>query len=144
MAQGQIALALCALVGAPLAAADMPANWANMVLDPAPFTAWTATSSDGLSKRGQVSIPFTNIAGQEDVVAYSRADLVGNAQQRGFSHGELFADDIFQFYKVTPFTHTITIIIIIIIIIIINTLTPVCFCCCLTGLSWTRLTPALG
>jgi len=91
----KIALAL-ALAAA--AQATMPLNWENVVLDPAPYTTWVATSSDGLSRRAQVDVPFVNASGVGDMISYSRVDLVGNAQQRGFAQGELFAQDIYNFY----------------------------------------------
>lgn len=59
------------------------------ILDPAPYTAWTSTSSDGLSRRADVEVPFTNSTGSADFVTMLRVDLVGDAAQRGQAQGEL-------------------------------------------------------
>ena len=53
------------------------------ILDPAPYTTWSETSSDGLSKKAVLSVPFTNSSGDADFVLLKRLDLVGNATQRG-------------------------------------------------------------
>ena len=58
-------------------------NTAPPVLDPAPYTTWSEQSSDGLSKKAIVSVPFTNSSGDTDFVLLKRLDLVGNATQRG-------------------------------------------------------------
>jgi hypothetical protein len=59
------------------------------ILDPAPYTTWTSTSLDGLSRRAEVKVPFTNSTGSDDFVNMLRVDLVGDAVQRGQAHGEL-------------------------------------------------------
>ena len=75
----------------------------NPILDPANFTTWDGTSSDGLSRRASINVPFVNTTGADDNVMYWRADLVGNAQQRGFAQGELFAAEISTlYYKALP------------------------------------------
>jgi hypothetical protein len=66
------------------------------ILDPAPYTTWVGTSSDGLSRRANIAVPFTNSSGDEDVVNMWRADLIGDATQRGIAHGELFASEIVE------------------------------------------------
>jgi hypothetical protein len=70
------------------------------ILDPAPYTVWTATSSDGLSRRAEVSVPFTNSSGADDFVNIWRADLIGDATQRGIAQGELFAAEIVELVEV--------------------------------------------
>ena len=53
------------------------------ILDPQPYTTWSEFSSDGLSKKAVLSVPFTNSSGDADFVLLKRLDLVGNATQRG-------------------------------------------------------------
>jgi hypothetical protein len=64
------------------------------VFDPSPYTKWVATSSDGLSRKAVVDIPFTNSSGLPDHVNYLRLDLVGDTYHRGFAQGELLSDEI--------------------------------------------------
>ena len=80
-------------------AACFDASW-SLVLDPLPHTAWGPVSSDGLSRRADVRVPFTNSSGADDEVFHWRVDLVGNAAQRGQAQGELFADEIVELYRV--------------------------------------------
>jgi hypothetical protein len=84
----------------PLFAMSVSADDLPPILDPAPYTEWTLTSSDGLSKRANVNVPFTNQTGDDDFVNLWRADLVGDATQRGFSQGELFVDEIIALVEV--------------------------------------------
>ena len=89
-------IALLTLVSAGSANAD-----ANPIFDPAPYTNWVATSTDGLSRKAVVSVPFVNSSGANDSVNLWRADLVGNAQQRGFAQGELYAIEIWELLNVS-------------------------------------------
>jgi len=89
-------IALLTLVSVGTAHAD-----ANPIFDPAPFTKWVATSTDGLSRKAVVSVPFVNSSGANDSVNLWRADLVGNAQQRGFAQGELYAIEIWELLNVS-------------------------------------------
>ena len=89
-------IALLTLVSVGTAHAD-----ANPIFDPAPFTKWVATSTDGLSRKAVVSVPFVNSSGANDSVNLWRADLVGNAQQRGFAQGELYAMEIWELLNVS-------------------------------------------
>jgi hypothetical protein len=56
-----------------------------VIFDPALYTSWVAVSSDGLSRKALVSIPFTNSSGLPDTVEYTRLDLVGDTFSRGFA-----------------------------------------------------------
>ena len=60
-------IALLTLVSAGSANAD-----ANPIFDPAPYTNWVATSTDGLSRKAVVSVPFVNSSGANDSVNLSR------------------------------------------------------------------------
>jgi hypothetical protein len=71
------------------------------ILDPAGYTTWVATSSDGLSRKALIDVPFTNSSGGNDHVLMTRVDLAGNAQQRGFAQGELLAVELWDLYNVS-------------------------------------------
>mmetsp|Transcript_5090 Transcript_5090/g.6452 ORF Transcript_5090/g.6452 Transcript_5090/m.6452 type:complete len:480 (+) Transcript_5090:59-1498(+) len=88
----QLALALMATV---VSGDDLPP-----ILDPTPYTVWDGTSTDGLSRRAAVNVPFTNSSGDDDFVNLWRADLIGDATQRGFSQGELFVNEITELVDV--------------------------------------------
>ena len=75
------ALALVAVVA--LSAAK--AQTLNPIIDPTPYTEWIRTSSDGLSRRASVKVPFVNASGADDNVHIWQADFVGDAAQRGFA-----------------------------------------------------------
>lgn len=70
------------------------------ILDPSPYTTWTAKSSDGLSRRADIAVPFVNSSGAADDVVLFRLDLVGDASQRGVAQGELLARELIQLVDV--------------------------------------------
>src|SRR5689334_14627340 len=59
-------------------------------LDPKPYTTWNKIGVKG-SRRGDISVPFTNADGTTDSVNMIRLDLVGDAKTRGYAHGYLLA-----------------------------------------------------
>lgn len=68
-------------------------------LDPKPYTVWNKNYKD--SRVGFIDVPFLNEAdGSEDNVHLYRLDLVGNAYERGFAHGQLMAEEIIYFVNV--------------------------------------------
>ena len=56
------------------------------ILDPSPYTTWVGVSSDGLSRKAVINVPFTNATGDLDNVYAYRIDLIGDNVARGFAH----------------------------------------------------------
>jgi len=81
-------------------ACGLASAWEPVILDPKPYTTWTSQSSDGLSKKAFVSVPFVNETGQDDSVNIYRVNLVGSASDRGRAQGQLLANEIVEMVDV--------------------------------------------
>lgn len=60
------------------------------------FTTWDKRSISG-SRKGKIYVSFKDSQQNDDYVAISRLDLVGDARSRGYAHGALLATEIVEF-----------------------------------------------